>query len=64
MSIILQDLAKYKTCLGSCAIEGNPFAQKHLKAIEGMSILEQYFYLKNVFDELLREESYDENISE
>jgi len=60
---ILQAVAKYKTCLYSCAIEDNEFAQKHIDKIRNMDNLnEQYEYLKGVFDELEREFGSKEEI--
>jgi len=53
---LLQAIAKYKTCLYSCAIENNEFAQKHIDKIRNMDNLnEQYEYLKGVFDKLEKE---------
>ena len=53
---ILQVVVKYKTCLYSCAIEGNEFARKHIDKVESMyDIFEQYEYLKGVFNELEKE---------
>ena len=53
---MLQAIAKYETCLYSCAIEGNEFANKHIDKIKDMDDLyEKYLYLKNVFDELEKE---------
>ncbi len=49
---ILRTRARCKSVLGSLAIEGNPFAAKHLEAIQNMDIFDQYFYLKKVFDGL------------
>lgn len=49
---ILQQVAHYKSALASCAIEDNEPATKHLKAIEGMGLIEEYKYLKTVFDDL------------
>jgi hypothetical protein len=48
----MQEVAQYKSALASCAIEGNEFGAKHLKAIEGMILSEEYVYLKSVFDYL------------
>ena len=53
---LLQSIAKYETCLYSCAIEGNEFTRKHIDKIEGIyDVFEQYEYLKGVFDELEKE---------
>lgn len=49
---VLRTRARCKSVLGSLAIEGNSFAVKHLDAIQGMDIFDQYFYLKRVFDDL------------
>ena len=49
---LLQAIAKYETCLYSCAIEGNDFANKHIDKIKNMELVEKYKYLKGVFDEL------------
>jgi len=54
---MLQAIAKYETCLYSCAIEGNEFANKHIDKIKDMELLEKYRYLKDVFDRL--EEEYN-----
>ena len=54
---MLQAIAKYETCLYSCAIEGNEFANKHIDKIKDMQLLEKYRYLKDVFDRL--EEEYN-----
>ena len=60
---LLQAIAKYETCLYSCVIEGNDFAQKHIDKIRNMDNLnEQYEYLKGVFDELEREFGSKEQI--
>ena len=47
---LLQEIAKYETCLYSCAIEGNDFANKHIDKIKNMELVEKYKYLKEVFD--------------
>lgn len=49
---LLQTIAKYETCLYSCAIEGNEFARKHINKIKDMDLIDKYLYLKNVFDDL------------
>ncbi|OHD20790.1 MAG: hypothetical protein A2Y34_07100 [Spirochaetes bacterium GWC1_27_15] len=54
---VMQQVAQYKSALASCAIEGNEFGKRHLKAIEGMELVEEYKYLKKVFDYL--EEKYN-----
>jgi len=54
---ILQAIAKYETCLYSCSIEGNDFAEKHIDKIKSMELVEKYKYLKGVFDRL--EEEYN-----
>jgi len=51
---LLQSIAKYETCLYSCAIEGNEFANKHIDRIKSMELYEKYIYLKGVFDEIER----------
>jgi len=47
---MLQAIAKYETCLYSCSIEGNEFANKHIDKIKNMELVEKYKYLKEVFD--------------
>jgi len=54
---LLQEIAKYETCLYSCSIEGNEFADKHINKIKNMGLVEKYKYLKFVFDRL--EEEYN-----
>jgi len=54
---VMQQVAKYESALASCAIEGNEFGRKHLEAIKGMELVEEYLYLKKVFDYL--EEKYN-----
>jgi len=49
---LLQAIAKYETCLYSCAIEGNKIANKHIDKIKDMELVEKYNYLKGVFDDL------------
>lgn len=49
---LLQEIAKYESSLYSCAIEGNKFAEEHINKIKNMDIVDRYFYLKDVFDEL------------
>jgi len=49
---LFQEIAKYETCLYSCAIEGNEFADKHINKIKNMGLVEKYKYLKGVFDDL------------
>ena len=49
---LLQEIAKYETCLYSCAIEGNELADKHINKIKNMELVEKYKYLKSVFDDL------------
>lgn len=53
---VMQKVAQWESALASCAIEGNEFGRKHLDAIKGMELVEQYIYLKGVFDYL--EERY------
>jgi len=52
---MLQAIAKYETCLYSCAIEDNDFANKHIDKIKNMELVEKYKYLKEVFDRLEKE---------
>ena len=47
---LMQQVAQYKSALASCTIEGNEFGEKHLKAIEDMDWVEEYKYLKDIFD--------------
>lgn len=51
---VMQEVAQYESALASCAIEGNEFGIKHLKAIEEMELIEKYRYLRKVFS-FLRE---------
>ena len=61
---LLQAIAKYETCLYSCVIEGNDFAQKHIDKIRNMDNLnEKYEYLKGVFNKLEKEFGNKEEIN-
>ena len=49
---VLQEVAMYESSLATCAIEGNEFADYHLKQCKEMDLLDKYDYLKKVFDGL------------